>query len=177
MSSLYEETLQLILICKSVDFSWKMPFIKTPSSSILTFCLFYYLMGSATGSGNHVGSAVLLELGFIRSRELLDNLHHMVRNSQLHIIDGNKVIEIRVSRIDKGSITKRILENNDYDFVMAIGDDKTDEDMFRILSENACAYTIKIGPGHTQAQFHLTDQLEALRLLSEFVDESELVDS
>jgi trehalose 6-phosphate synthase/phosphatase len=113
------------------------------------------------------------ELGFIRSRELLDNLHHMVRNSHLHIIDGNKVIEVRVSGVDKGNITKRLLDGNEYDFVLAIGDDKTDEDMFRNLSEDA--YTIKIGPGHTAAQYHLSDQFEVLKLLGEFIDESELV--
>jgi trehalose 6-phosphate synthase/phosphatase len=115
------------------------------------------------------------ELGFIRSRELLDNLHHMVRNSQLHIIDGNKVIEIRVSGIDKGVVAKKFLEENTYDFVMAIGDDKTDEDMFRVLADRA--YTVKIGSGHTLAQYHLTDQIEVLRLLTEFIDETELVRS
>jgi trehalose 6-phosphate synthase/phosphatase len=109
------------------------------------------------------------ELGFIRSRELLDNLHHMVRNSQLHIIDGNKVIEIRVSGIDKGVVAKKFLEENDYDFAIAIGDDKTDEDMFRVLADRA--YTVKIGPGHTLAQYHLTDQRDVLRLLAEFIDE------
>jgi trehalose 6-phosphate synthase/phosphatase len=114
------------------------------------------------------------ELGFIRSRELLDNLHHMVRNSQLHLIDGNKVIEIRVSGIDKGSVTKRLLEQADYDFIMAIGDDKTDEDMFRVLSGNA--YTIKVGPGHTSAKFHLSDQQEVLRLLARFTNKNQLVD-
>ncbi len=46
------------------------------------------------------------ELGFIRSRELLDNLHHLVRNTPLHIIDGNKVIEIRISGVNKGSVAK-----------------------------------------------------------------------
>jgi trehalose 6-phosphate synthase/phosphatase len=113
------------------------------------------------------------ELGFIRSRELLDNLHHMVRNSHLHIIDGNKVIEIRVSGIDKGTVTKKLVDENDYDFVLAVGDDKTDEDMFRILTDSA--YTIKIGSGHTSAQYHLTDQIEVLQLLTQFVGEWELV--
>lgn len=114
------------------------------------------------------------ELGFIRSRELLDNLHHMVRNSQLHIIDGNKVIEIRVSGVDKGSVAKRLMDESDYDFVMAIGDDKTDEDMFRMLADSA--YTIKIGSGHTLAQFFLKDQSEVLKLLKQFVGQAELID-
>jgi trehalose 6-phosphate synthase/phosphatase len=115
------------------------------------------------------------ELGFIRSRELLDNLHHMVRNSHLHIIDGNKVIEIRISGIDKGAVTKRLIDEDNYDFVLAVGDDKTDEDMFRILPDDA--YTIKIGSGHTCAHYHLTDQIEVLRLLTQFADDSELVRS
>jgi trehalose 6-phosphate synthase/phosphatase len=113
------------------------------------------------------------ELGFIRSRELLDNLHHMIRNSPLHIIDGNKVIEIRAAGVDKGAVTKEILEENSYDFIAAIGDDKTDEDMFRMLGDKG--YTIKIGPGHTVAQYHLSDQQQVLLLLSELIDDTELV--
>jgi trehalose 6-phosphate synthase/phosphatase len=109
------------------------------------------------------------ELGFIRSRELLDSLHHMIRNSQLQIIDGNKVIEIRVSGIDKGSVAKKFLEENTYDFILAVGDDKTDEDMFRTLSEKAT--TIKIGSGHTLAQFSLANQAEVLRLLQRLTRE------
>ena len=102
------------------------------------------------------------ELGFIRSRELLDNLHHMIRNAHLQIIDGNKVIEIRIAGIDKGSIAKRFLVDN-YDFMLAVGDDKTDEDMFKALAEKAV--TIKVGPGQTFAQYNLTNQAEMIRFL------------
>ena len=115
------------------------------------------------------------ELGFIRSRELLDNLHHMVRNSQLHITDGNKVIEIRVTGIDKGAITSKLLEEKHYDFVLAMGDDKTDEDMFRALEGKA--YTIKIGAGHTNAQYYLPDHLEVMKLLTQLINEKELIDT
>jgi trehalose 6-phosphate synthase/phosphatase len=104
------------------------------------------------------------ELGFIRSRELLDNLHHMVRNAHLQIIDGNKVIEVRVAGVDKGSVAKRILKHKQYDFILAIGDDKTDEDMFRALADQAV--TIKIGSGHTLAQYSMTSQSEVLGFLS-----------
>lgn len=113
------------------------------------------------------------ELGFIRSRELLDNLHHLIRNTALHIIDGNRVIEIRVSGVDKGSVAKKIVDEADYDFVMAIGDDKTDEDMFKTLAEKA--YTVKVGSGHTHAQFNLRDQAAVLQLLNDFSEEAELV--
>jgi len=107
------------------------------------------------------------ELGFIRSRELLDNLHHLVRNTPLQIIDGNKVIEIRVSGIDKGSVAKRFLENKTYDFILAVGDDKTDEDMFKALADKAV--TVKIGLGHTAAQYNLSNQQEVIHLLNQLI--------
>ncbi len=104
------------------------------------------------------------DLGFIRSRELLDNLHHLLRNSPLHIIDGNKVIEVRMAGVDKGSVAQKLLGANPYDFVMAVGDDKTDEDMFRALANRAI--TIKIGRGNTLAQYSLANQAEMIRLLN-----------
>jgi trehalose 6-phosphate synthase/phosphatase len=103
------------------------------------------------------------ELGFIRSRELLDSLHHMIRNAHLQIIDGNKVIEVRVSGVDKGAVTRRLLEEKSAEFVLAVGDDKTDEDMFRALSDKAI--TIKIGSGHTLAQYSLANQSQVISLL------------
>jgi trehalose 6-phosphate synthase/phosphatase len=103
------------------------------------------------------------ELGFVRSRELLDSLHHMIRNAHLQIIDGNKVIEVRVAGIDKGSVARKFLEQHQCDFILAVGDDKTDEDMFRALADKAI--TIKIGSGHTLAQYSLPNQQEVLRLL------------
>jgi trehalose 6-phosphate synthase/phosphatase len=108
------------------------------------------------------------ELGFVRSRELLDNLHHLLRNTPLHIIDGNKVIEIRMAGVDKGTVARKFLEESTYDFVLAVGDDKTDEDMFRALAGKAV--TIKIGRGNTTAQYSLAGQAEVIRLLNHLVN-------
>jgi len=108
------------------------------------------------------------ELGFVRSRELLDNLHHLLRNASLNIIDGNKVIEIRMTGVDKGTVARKFLEENEYDFILAVGDDKTDEDMFRALADKAV--TIKIGPGNTVAQYNLSTPAEVIRLLNQLVN-------
>jgi len=108
------------------------------------------------------------ELGFNRSRELLDNLRHLIHNSSLNIIDGNKVIEIRTAGIDKGVVVQKITKEFPYDFVLAIGDDKTDEDMFKVLDENSI--TIKIGSGHTAAKYTVASQQEALRLIEAFAE-------
>lgn len=108
------------------------------------------------------------ELGFVRSRELLDNLFHLIRNGQLQVIDGNKVIEVRVAGIDKGVAAKKIIDESSSDFILVVGDDKTDEDMFRSLADRAL--TIKVGPGHSVAQYSVSNQQDIIRLLHEFTE-------
>lgn len=112
------------------------------------------------------------DLGFMRSRELLDNLFHLVRNVQLQVIDGNKVIEVRVSGIDKGAATKKLMLEENYDFAMAIGDDKTDEDMFRALADKAV--TIKVGSGHSLAKGYIRNQQDVIQFLNELITENRL---
>jgi len=104
------------------------------------------------------------ELGFIRSRELLDNLLHLVRNGQLQVIDGNKVIEVRLAGIDKGTAAKKVLDELGGNFALAIGDDKTDEDMFRVLENRAI--TVKVGLGASLAQYTLLRQHDVIDLLN-----------
>ncbi len=108
------------------------------------------------------------ELGFIRSRELLDSLFHLIRNGQLQIIDGNKVIEIRVAGIDKGVAAKKLIDETDSDFILVVGDDKTDEDMFKALADRAL--TIKVGPGHSSAQYSVSNQMDIIKLLHDFAE-------
>ncbi len=151
---------------KSIDQSWK-PLIRP------TLELFAQRSpGSLIEEKNHTLAwhyrNVNPELGFVRSRELLDNLHHLLRNSPLHIIDGNKVIEVRMSGIDKGTVARKLLDESEYDFILAVGDDKTDEDMFRALAGKAI--TIKIGSGNTAAQYSLSGQTEVIRLLNQLVN-------
>jgi trehalose 6-phosphate synthase/phosphatase len=108
------------------------------------------------------------ELGFVRSRELLDSLHHLLRNTPLNVVDGNKVIEVRLAGVDKGTVAAKMLGREEYDFVLAVGDDTTDEDMFRALGDKAV--TIKIGTGNTAAKFSLTNQSEVIQLLNQLLN-------
>ncbi|MEX2233456.1 MAG: trehalose-phosphatase, partial [Cyclobacteriaceae bacterium] len=62
-------------------------------------------------------------------------------------------------------VAKQFLDDEKYDFIMAVGDDKTDEDMFRALAE--IGVTVKIGPGYTAAQYHLSNHIEVIHLLNQ----------
>lgn len=107
------------------------------------------------------------DLGFTRSRELRNTLLQLTTNTSLQVIDGNKVLEIRLIGIDKGTTAKNLLHQMQPQFTLCLGDDTTDEDMFRNLRDKAC--TIKIGSGTTAAQYSLHTQNEVLPLLNKFI--------
>jgi len=103
-------------------------------------------------------------LGFSRSRELLNTLSQLIQNTTLQVIDGNKVVEVRISGFDKGASALRILGETDPDFVLCLGDDTTDEDMFKALEGEA--YTIKVNNGASAAQYTILSQQQVLPLLN-----------
>ncbi|OQP62607.1 bifunctional alpha,alpha-trehalose-phosphate synthase (UDP-forming)/trehalose-phosphatase [Niastella vici] len=107
------------------------------------------------------------DLGFTRSRELINNLTQLLQNTMLQVVDGNKVVEVRMSGFDKGIMAMRIVNDLQPDFVLCIGDDTTDEDMFKALAERA--YSIKVSNGPTAAQYTVFSQQKVLQLLKKLM--------
>ncbi|HVG41411.1 MAG TPA: trehalose-phosphatase, partial [Chitinophagaceae bacterium] len=107
------------------------------------------------------------DLGFIRSRELQNSLLQLTLNTPLQVVDGNKVLEVRVIGMDKGVTATNLLKHFNPEFTICLGDDTTDEDMFKVLRDKA--YTIKIGSGNTAAQYTLPSQQDVLPLLKKFI--------
>lgn len=103
-------------------------------------------------------------LGFSRSRELLNTLSQLIQNTSLQVIDGNKVVEVRIAGFDKGASALKIVGEMDPDFVLCLGDDTTDEDMFKALEGKA--YTIKVNNGASAAQYTILSQQQVLPLLN-----------
>lgn len=107
-------------------------------------------------------------LGFSRSRELLNTLSQLIQNTTLQVIDGNKVVEVRIAGFDKGATALKIVNEIDPDFVLCIGDDTTDEDMFKALEGEA--YTIKVNNGASAAQYTILSQTQVLPLLNKITN-------
>jgi trehalose 6-phosphate synthase/phosphatase len=103
-------------------------------------------------------------LGFSRSRELLNTLSQLIQNTTLQVIDGNKVVEVRIAGYDKGASALKIVGETEPDFVLCLGDDTTDEDMFKALEGEA--YTIKVNNGASAAQYTILSQQQVLPLLN-----------
>jgi trehalose 6-phosphate synthase/phosphatase len=95
------------------------------------------------------------EQGKLRSLELVSELNDYIRNRHLQVLMGNKIVEVRQSGINKGNFTKKIIEKESYDYIFAVGDDRTDEDMFKELMHQKNTYTIKVGPEASYAKYNL----------------------
>ena len=108
------------------------------------------------------------DLGFSRSRELRNNLLQLTGNTPLQVIDGNKVLEVRLIGVDKGTTALNMIRTINPDFVLCIGDDTTDEDMFRSISGEG--YTLKVGRGNTAAEYTILSQKDVFPFLRRFLD-------
>lgn len=75
---------------------------------------------------------------------------------------GHKVLEVHPADVSKGRVSREWLIH-DHDFLLALGDDATDEDMFAALPPHA--YSIKVGRGQTAANYRLKNVDEVLSLL------------
>ena len=100
------------------------------------------------------------DLGLQRAWELKDELRTLTSNLNLEIMDGDKVLEIKYSGINKGRAASHKLGDNTFDFILAVGDDWTDEFTFEAMPEGA--YTIKVGTKTTKADFYI-DSVELVR--------------
>ena len=112
-----------------------------------------------------------------QAMELANQLRAMSSATPLTVIQGSKVIEVKPALHSKGTVASSIYEQASYDFIVSIGDDTTDEDMFRQLPNSA--YTIKVGPGTSFARYRLARQRDVemlLQLLSEVPAEPQRVE-
>ena len=93
----------------------------------------------------------------------LKNALGELEGSGLALMDGNKVIEIKPNGVGKGHAAHRWFRDPSYGFLLAAGDDRTDEDVFEAAPANA--WTVKVGGGPTRARFALRDCREMRALL------------
>jgi trehalose 6-phosphate synthase/phosphatase len=106
-------------------------------------------------------------LASARARELKDALLHLTANLNLGVLEGNRVIEIKNIGINKGQVALRWIPKEDWDFILAIGDDWTDEDVFHVLPESA--YSIKVGSFPSRAKFNVDSIKDVRSLLHDLV--------
>jgi trehalose-phosphatase len=155
-----------------MDFSWKdvvLPILedyteRTPGSMIET---------KEVNLGWHFRCADP-EFAEFQAKELVVHLQNIASKLPVDILFGKKVIEIRPHNVSKGASVRKILSlEPDADFVLCIGDDRTDEDMFSALeqekekkmSEEAKLFTCIVAKQDSLAKYCIKNQSDVLKLL------------
>ena len=100
------------------------------------------------------------------ANELCANLEELLAETELRAIRGQKSVEVRLVWANKGEMVSRVeaaLPN--VDFRMAVGDDRTDEDLFERLPPDA--WTVHVGEGTSHARFCLSGPREVCDVLDQ----------
>ncbi len=110
------------------------------------------------------------EIGVVRAMKLKDDLFHLASRLNLEVLEGDKVIEVRNAAVNKGRAALHWISKEDWNFILAIGDDIADEDLFSVLPESA--YSIKVRLAPSQAKFFVESVDDVRSLLKEIISVS-----
>lgn len=112
------------------------------------------------------------EFGEWLANELLAMLDGMLSETELRPIRGHKTVEVKPVWVHKGEVAAQLLAAEPEDaFRFAVGDDRTDEDIFSRMGD--MGWTVHVGEGHTRARYVLPDFASVRNLLTRFAEEGE----
>lgn len=102
------------------------------------------------------------ELAYLRVQELKSALLNLTENLNIGVFEGSKILEVKSMVVTKGRAAETWIAQKKWDFIMAAGDDYTDEELFGALPQHA--YSIKVGLAASKARFSV-DSVKEIRLL------------
>jgi trehalose 6-phosphate synthase/phosphatase len=106
------------------------------------------------------------ELAATRVDEVRHALISHIRSLPLEVIEGEKVVEVRMSGVNKGVVVGQI-DQSKPTAILAMGDDRTDEDLFKALPPSATC--VIVGNLPSIARVRVEDHVAARRLLRQII--------
>ncbi|GKU95780.1 hypothetical protein SLEP1_g9100 [Rubroshorea leprosula] len=127
------------------------------------------------------------DFGFCQAKELLDHLESVLANEPVSVKSGQHIVEVKPQGVNKGLVAECLLKTMQQkgmlpDFVLCIGDDRSDEDMFEVimsakegpsLSPVAEVFACTVGRKPSKAKYYLDDTTDILRMLQGLANASE----
>ncbi|KAL5987590.1 putative alpha,alpha-trehalose-phosphate synthase [UDP-forming] 9 [Asimina triloba] len=119
------------------------------------------------------------DFGSCQAKELLDHLENVLANEPVTVKRGQHIVEVKPQGISKGWAAEKLLSTmvangKPPDFVLCIGDDRSDEDMFESIlstvsnpsSEAAPEiFACTVGQKPSKAKYYLDDTVAVMKLL------------
>jgi trehalose 6-phosphate synthase/phosphatase len=111
------------------------------------------------------------EFAEFQERELRLHLGDIFSNQPVEVLRGSKIVELRQQGVHKGLIVQSVMETAPPGaLVVAIGDDATDEDMFRHLPERGIG--IHVGVQSSGASYSVPNHQSVRALLQDIAHSS-----
>ncbi len=102
-----------------------------------------------------------------QARELADALGGLLQRTPLGVTTAKKAVEVRHIGINKGEAVRFILQEDGFDpkadMLITMGDDRTDEDMFKVYTKDNVSIAVSDTPMSSAA--YMIDQPHVLPLL------------
>ncbi|CAA2953876.1 probable alpha,alpha-trehalose-phosphate synthase [UDP-forming] 7 [Olea europaea subsp. europaea] len=125
--------------------------------------------------------------GSSQAKEMLDHLESVLANEPVTAKSGQFIVEVKPQGVSKGLVAEKIFtsmaENGrQADFVLCIGDDRSDEDMFEkiedaidsgFLSFNSSVFACTVGQKPSKAKYYVDDTTEVINLLQFLAEASD----
>lgn len=119
------------------------------------------------------------DFGSCQAKELVDHLESVLANEPVSVKTTPHSVEVKPQGVSKGLVARRMLVSMKErgqcpDFVLCIGDDKSDEDMFQLIATAACGdslaskaevFACTVGRKPSKAKYYLDDAAEVVRLM------------
>ncbi|KAL9383731.1 hypothetical protein Peur_024054 [Populus x canadensis] len=125
--------------------------------------------------------------GAAQAKELLDHLESVLTNEPVAVKSGQCIVEVKPQGISKGSVAEKIFTSmaesgRQADFVLCIGDDRSDEDMFEsidnaiangILTSSKSVFACTVGQKPSKAKYYLDDTTDVINMLEALAEASD----
>ncbi|KAJ6836174.1 putative alpha,alpha-trehalose-phosphate synthase [UDP-forming] 6 [Iris pallida] len=119
------------------------------------------------------------DFGSCQAKELLDHLESVLTNEPVSVKSGQHFVEVKPQGVTKGLVAERLLATMREkamlpEFVLCIGDDRSDEDMFEVItgattgpsmSPAADVFACTVGQKPSKAKYYLEDKGEIVNML------------
>lgn len=148
-------------LLRDVDLEW-MPRIRAVLDSFVERTQGSFIEEKSASLAWHYRQADR-EFGRLQAQELRLHLLEAYSNEPVELLRGDRVIEIRLQGVHKGAALARRRQHDAFGLPVAIGDDRTDEDMFAVL--DGTGLSVRCGAGPTRAARRLRNPGEVRALL------------
>lgn len=126
------------------------------------------------------------DFGSWQAKELLDHLESVLGNEPVAVTSGQHIVEVKPQGVSKGLVAEKLLASmvnrgTTADFVLCIGDDRSDEDMFASIanamvspdSPTTEVFACTVGRKPSKAKYYLEDTVDVIHMLQGLADATE----